>query len=192
MFSRNKKGKTFFFQKTIWRRCVNDWAALLYGYRKSLPWPGGCGEGTEVVNWDLLEKPNDCNCIVILTLSSSHRIARRFYSTLHAFTTESNPAPLWRQRQKAKWISAEVTTEWTSSSLPLSEEAKAETKSGRYLKQYLVSEGILNDCGCQKWMSRFWLASPRPLILVLFQWDTLGGSEEFEGHNSTNASEAGW
>ena len=134
-------------------RCVTDWAALLYGCRESLPWPGGCGEETEVVNWDLLEKPNDCNCIVILTLSSSHRIARRFYSTLHAFTTESNPAPLWRQRQKAKWISAEVTTEWTSSSLLLSEEAKAETKSGRYLKQYLVSEGILNDCGCQKWMS---------------------------------------
>ena len=109
MFSRNKKGKTF-FQKTRWRRCVNDWAALLYGYRKSLPWPGGCGEGTEVVNWDLLEKPNDC--IVILTLSSSHRIARRFCSTPHAFTAESNPAPLWRQGQKAKWISAEVTTKW--------------------------------------------------------------------------------
>ena len=126
-------------------RCVTDWAALLYGCRESLPWPGGCGEGTEVVNWDLLEKPNDC--IVILTLSSSHRIARKFHSTPHAFTAESNPVPLWRQRQKAKWISAEVTTEWTSSSLPLSEEAKAETKSGRHLKQYLVSEGILNDCG---------------------------------------------
>ena len=120
-----------------------DGIIAIYRCREGSPRPGGFGEGTEVVNSDILANINIYKAI--LTLSSLYRTARRFPLHVLSPLRVISMAPLWRRRQKVKWRPAEMAVKWTSSFL-LSVEAEACTKSGSYLKQYLVSEWIPEDC----------------------------------------------